>query len=105
MNNIFIVAWTWKTTNVDYKHANKYIKNFKKILSEYHNLFVQSDTWLPADVFENFRNKCIEISELYPAHSLSAPGLVCQTCLKRTEIKLELLTDVDMLFVNGRKKN
>ena len=36
---------------------------------------VQIDTLLLADVFENFRNKCIEIYELDPAHFLSAPKL------------------------------
>ena len=52
-----------------------------------------------ADVFENFRNNCIEIYELDPAHFLSAPGLAWQTFLKKTEVKLELLTNVDMLLM------
>ena len=52
-----------------------------------------------ADVFENFRNKCIEIYELDPAHFLSAPGLAWQACLKKTKVKLELLTDIDMLLM------
>ena len=43
-------------------------------LGDYHNLYVQSDTLLLADVFEIFRNKCIEVYELDPAHFLSAPG-------------------------------
>ena len=51
------------------------------------------------DVFENFRNKCIEICELDPAHFLSAHGLAWQACLKKTEVKLELLTNVDMLLM------
>ena len=42
-------------------------------MSEYHDLYVQSDTLLPADIFENFRNKCIEIYQLDPAQFLSAP--------------------------------
>ena len=70
-----------------------------KNLSDYHDLYVQSDTLLLADVFENFRNKCIEIYELDPAHFLSAPGLAWQTCLKKTGVKLELLTDIDMLLM------
>ena len=52
-----------------------------------------------AEVLENFRNKCIEMYELDPTHSLSAPGLAWQACLKKTEIKLELLTDIDMLLM------
>ena len=53
-----------------------------------------------ADVFENFKNKCIEIYQLDPAHFLSAPGLAWQTCLKKTGIKLELLTNNDVNDVN-----
>ena len=54
---------------------------------------------LLADVFENFRHKCIEIYGLDPAHFLSAPGLAWQACLKKTGVKLELLTDIDMLLM------
>ena len=52
----------------DYKHAKKLCKNFEiKNLGEYHDLFAQSNIILLADVFKNFRNKCIEIYELDPA--------------------------------------
>ena len=66
---------------------------------DYHDLYVQSDTLSLADVLENFRNKCIEIYELDPAHFVSAPGLVWQACLKKTRVRLELLTDIDMLLI------
>ena len=66
---------------------------------DYHDLYVQSDTLSLADVFGNFRNKCIEIYELDPAHFVSAPGLVWQACLKKTRVRLELLTDTDMLLI------
>ena len=62
-------------------------------------MYVQSDTILLADVFENIINKRIEIYELDPAHFLSAPGLAWQACLKKTETKLELLTKNDMLLM------
>ena len=78
-------------------------KDFKiKHLGEYHDLFVQSDTLLLADVFESFRNKRIEIYELDPAHFLSTPGLTWQAFLKKTEIELELLTDVDMFLTEEK---
>ena len=87
-------------TDEDYAHAQKVWSTFKiKNLGEYHDLYVQSDTALLADVFENFRDKCIEIYELDPAHFLSAPGLAWQACLKKTEVELELLTDNDMLIM------
>ena len=62
-------------------------------------MYIKSDTILLADVFENFRNKCIEIYELDPAPFLSAPGLAWQACLKKKGVKLELLTDIDMLLM------
>ena len=62
-------------------------------------MYVQSDTLLPADLFENLRNKCIEIYELDPAHYFSAPGLAWQACLKKTGVELELLTDIDMFLM------
>ena len=52
-----------------------------------------------ADVFGNFRGKCIKIYKLDPAHFLSVPGLSWQTCLKNKWVKLELLTDLDMLLM------
>ena len=52
-----------------------------------------------ADVFEDFRNKCVEIYELDPAHFLSTPRLAWQACLKKREVKLELLTNNDMLLM------
>ena len=68
-------------------------------LGEYHDLYVQSDSLLLEDVFENFRNMCLEIYELDPVYFVSAPGLAWQACLKKTGVKLELLTDIDMLLM------
>ena len=62
-------------------------------------MYVQSNTLLLADVFENFRNMCLEIYELDPAKFLSAPGLAWQAALKKTKVKLDLLTDIDMLLM------
>ena len=62
-------------------------------------MYVQSDTLLAADVFKIFKCKCIEIYELDPAHFLSAPGLALQACLKKTGIKLILLTNNDMIMM------
>ena len=60
-------------TNEDYVHAQKVWKVFKiKNLGEYHDLYVQNDTLLLADVFENFRDGCIDTYKLDPAHFLSA---------------------------------
>ena len=48
---------------------------------------------------ENFRNMCIEVYGLDPVYLFSAPGLAWQACLKKTGVKLELITDVDMLLM------
>ena len=61
-------------------------------------MYVQSDTLLLADAFENVRNKCIEIYEL------SCSFLICTwismaSLFKKTEVKLELLTNFDMLLM------
>ena len=77
----------------------KYGKTEIKNLGYYHDLYVQSDTLLLADVFENFRNKCIEIYEVDPVDFLSSPGLAWQACLKKAEVELGLLTDIDMLLM------
>ena len=87
-------------TDVDHRHANKVFKAFKlKDLGQYHDLYVQSDTIQLCDIYENFRNICIKVYELDPAHFLSAPGLAWQACLKKTEVELELITDPDMLLM------
>ena len=69
------------------------------IVGEYHDLYVQSDSLLLAYVFDNFRNKCIEIHEIDPAHFLSSPCLAWQACLKKRVVKLELLRNIDMLLM------
>ena len=81
-------------SDIDYRHANIVFKVFKlENLGNYH-LYVQSDTLLLADVFNNFRDMCIKDYELDPAHFLSLSGLACQACLKKTNIELELLTAI-----------
>ena len=87
-------------TDADYAQAEKACKDFEmKKLGEYHNFFVQSDTLLLADVFERLKNMCINIDELDPETFLSAPGLAWQAALKKTNVKLDFLTDNDMLVM------
>ena len=87
-------------SNEDYAHAQKVFEVFKiKNLGEYHDLYVQSDTLLLADVYENFGNMCLEKYQLDPVYFVSVPGLAWQTCFKKTGVTLELLTDIDMLLM------
>ena len=69
-------------------------------MGDYHDLYVQTDTLLLADVYENFRNKCLEIYGLDPSYFYSAPRLAWQACLKKTGVELELLTDIYMLLMH-----
>ena len=70
----------------DYNHAQKVLEEFCTDVGDYHDLYVQCDTLLLADVFEKFRDKCINIYGLDPSHFLSASGLAWQACLKRQKL-------------------
>ena len=87
-------------SEIDYAHATNVFKKFNiNNLGEYHDLYVRSDTLLLTDIFENFRQSCLENYELGPAHFVSLPGLAWQACLKKTNVELELLADYDMLLM------
>ena len=54
---------------------------------------------LLSDTFEAFRKACIKEYELHPTCFVSAPDLSWEACLKLTKVKLEWLTDLDMLLM------
>ena len=71
-------------TDKEYALAQKMFEKFRlKRLGDYHDLYVQSDILWLADMFENFRNKCIEIYKIDPTHFLSAPAQNDKLALKR----------------------
>ena len=81
----------------DYCHAKKVWNTFQlQTMGEYHNLYLQSDILLLADVFENFRKTCLQYYKLDPCHYFTSPGLSWDAMLKMTNIQLELMTDIDM---------
>ena len=84
----------------DYEHAQRIWKEFKiQNIGEYHDLYLRSDVLLLADVFEEFRNICLENYSLDPAWYYTSPGLSWDALLKHSGVKLELLTDPDMLLM------
>ena len=94
-------------------HGNAHEKIFQdfeiKDLEKCHDLYVQndillydSDTLLLVDVFGNFWNMHLELYELDPVMYLSAPGLASKAALKNTKVKLDFLTDTDVLLMVGK---
>ena len=71
-------------TDVDNAHTKRVCEDFDLLL---------------VDVFENFRNMCFKIYESDPAKFFPAPGLAWYAAFKKTKVKLELLTDIDMLLM------
>ena len=87
-------------TEKDYEHAGNVWNSFKmKTFKEYHELYNITDVLLLADVFENFRDLCLKIYGLDPVYYFTAPQLAWDACLKMTSVKLELLSDEDMLLM------
>ena len=87
-------------SNDDYQHVQRVWNKFKiNSLGEYHDLCLCTDVILLANVFEAFRDTCLEHYKLNPAHFYTSPGLACKACLKKTGVRLELLTDPDMLLM------
>ena len=87
-------------TDAYYNHEKRVYTDLEiKTFGEYHDLYLKSDTLLLADIFENFRKMYLIIYELDFVKFLSVPGLAWQAALKKTEVKLELLTDIDMLLM------
>ena len=84
-------------SDADYTNAKRVCKDFEiKSLVEYHGFHVQNNTLLLVDAFGNFWNMFLEIYEINLAHFLSALGLSRQAASKKTTVKLDLLTDIDV---------
>ena len=87
----------------DYKHAQKVWKEFElKNLGEYHDLHLKTDVLLLSNVFEAFRSTWLQHYKLDPTHFYTLPGLAWQASLKKTGVRLELLTDPDMFLMFER---
>ena len=86
-------------TDADNMHGKRVCKDFEKKLGEYHDLYLKHDTLFLADVFEHFREMYSKIYCLDPSKLLSAHWLGWQVALKKTDVKLELSTDTDMILM------
>ena len=87
----------------DYQYAQRVWKEFQiHNLGDYHDLYLRTDVVLLANVYEAFRDTCLKHYKLDLAHFYTSPGLAWKACLKHTGIKLELVTDPDMLLMFER---
>ncbi|XP_046750612.1 uncharacterized protein LOC124413870 [Diprion similis] len=83
----------------DYAHACEVWQTFNvQTLGKYSDLYLQTAVFLPADVFQNFRQNCWTTYKLDPLHYYTAPGLSFDAMLKCTGMELELLIDIDMIM-------
>ncbi|KAL5259617.1 hypothetical protein ACHWQZ_G009911 [Mnemiopsis leidyi] len=79
-----------------YKRAQRTYSRFDcHSLKDYMELYVKADAILLCDIFEHFRDLCLNFYELDPCHYLSLPGFTWDAMLKMTGVQLELITDVD----------
>ena len=88
-------------SDADFEHAQNIWKTFNmNTMGDYHDLYLKTDVLLLDDVFEEFRRVCLENYKLDPAWYYTSPGLSAwDAALKKTEVRLELLTDIDMLLM------
>ena len=98
-----IEAFCSKLNSNDYQHAQRVWKEFRILsLGEYHDLYLRTDVVLLTNVYKVFRDTCLQHYELDPAHFCTSPGLAWKACLKCTGIRLEPLTDPNMLLMFKR---
>ena len=84
----------------DYQHAQRVWEEFGiHNLGDYHDLYLRTDVVLLANVYEAFTDTCLKHYKLDPVHFYTSPGLAWKACLKCTGIRLELLTNPDMLLM------
>ncbi|XP_039278288.1 uncharacterized protein LOC120350099 [Nilaparvata lugens] len=84
----------------DYLHYKMVWNKLKnKNLGNYSDLYNIQDVLLLADIFENFRDCCLNNYKLDPAHYLTAPSLAWDAMLKLTKIELDLIHDYNMYLM------
>ena len=85
----------------DYLKASNVWNVFKmNTLGNYHDLYLKTDVLLLTDMFEKFISACLDYYGLDLCHYFSSPGLSRDVMLRKTKLKLDLISDIDMhLFI------
>jgi len=84
----------------DYEHAQKVLKHFDmKTMRDYHILYLKLDVLFLTDVFENFRDMCMETYKLDACWYLTVRRLAWSAAFKIIEVQLKLLSDPDTLLM------
>lgn len=82
----------------DYQFAQTVYEKFTcRNLGDYSDLYLMTDVLILADIFETFRNECLDESlyGLDPANYFTSPGLAWDAMLKITRVKLDIITDME----------
>ncbi|PKK59391.1 hypothetical protein RhiirC2_719843 [Rhizophagus irregularis] len=88
----------------DYKYAQKIWQTFEmQSFGDYHDLYLETDVLLLADVFMNYTIMCLQDDGLDPSHYVSAPGMFNDSLYKSSGVELKLMTDMDeyLMVENG----
>ena len=88
----------------EYQHAERAWQEFNcQTFSDYMEAYLRLDIHLLADVFEAFRQKCLDEDVLDPVHFVSLPHMTFLSAFKMTQEKIDLLNNIEMysLFEQG----
>ena len=83
-------------SEIDYTHTQRVFSHFDMTdLRDYHNFYLLTDVLLLANVFEKFRDMCLQHYGLDPIQNYTSSGLSWQAALKMMDVEFYLLTDID----------
>ena len=92
-----------KISGNNYQHVQQVWEEFGiSNLGDYHDLYLRTDVVLLTNIFEAFRDTCLKHYSLDPVHFYMAPGLAWKACLRKTRVRLELLSNPNMLLMFER---
>lgn len=87
-------------TESEWNHVLDVWNEFQiETMGQYHDLYVESDVLLLCDVIGKYRKLIIREFNLDPLHFYTLPGLSLQACLKKTQVKLDLINDIEQFLM------